>query len=224
MSFDDDRPRGVLSPADRAYLLGTREMSHEQSKRNAAARIRKRVRQAVLDFGLLVHALPEKDRTQVFAGVEDDAFVDGLAAMLSFVYLGLREQGVPFERVLVPAVEKAEETYAATTLGTSVEADVTFDVARDVGPGVADVAASVERGDPVTPRELFSLVVRGGDDLAGVESVLVQSTAGDDEGFLDRLAGYLGAEVEQRPLNRALLHLPEEGAGLRGGRGERDGA
>jgi len=208
MSFEDDRPRGVLSPADRAYLLGTREMSHEQSKRNAEARIRKRVHQAVLDFGLLVHALPEKDRKQVFAGVEDDAFLDGLVATLSFVYLGLREQGVPFEDVLVPAVVKAEEAYAATTLGTSVEADVAFEVTRDVGPGVADVAARVGRGDPVTPKELFSLVVRGDGDLDDVESVLVQVTPGDDEGFVDRLAGYLDAEVEERPLNRVRLHLP----------------
>jgi len=207
MSFEDDRPRGVLSPADRAYLLGTREMSHEQSKRNAEARIRERVREAVLDFGLLVHALPEKDRKQVFAGVEDDAFVDGLAAMLSFVYLGLREQGVPFEQVLAPAVVKAEEAYAATTLGSSVEADVVFEVTRDVGRGVSDVAARVDRGEPVTPRELFSLVVRGAGRLDDHESVLVQVTADDDAGFVERLAGYLDADVEQRPLNRVRLHL-----------------
>lgn len=207
MSFDDDRPRGLLSPADRQYLLGTREMTHEQSKRNAEARIRERVRQGVLDFGLLVHALPEKDRKQVFASVDDDAFVDGLAAMLSFAYLGLREQGVPFERVLEPAVVKAEETFAATTLGTSVDADVTFEVTRDVGPGVADVAARVERGDPVTPKELFSLVVRGDGGLDDVDSVLVQVTPGDDDGFVDRLAGYLDATVEERPLNRVRLGL-----------------
>lgn len=209
MSFDDDRPRGVLSPADRAYLLGTREMSHEQSKRNAEARIRGRVHQAILDFGLLVHALPEKDRKQVFEGVEDRAFVDGLAAMLSFVYLGLREQGVPFEQVLEPAVVKAEESYAATALGTSVEADVTFEVTREVGPGVADVAARLDRGVPVTPRELFSLVVQGDGRLDDHDTVLVQVTAGDDSGFLERLAGYLDAEVEERPLNRVRLHLPE---------------
>ncbi len=35
MNTDIDRERGILSPADRAYLLGEREMSHEQSKRNA---------------------------------------------------------------------------------------------------------------------------------------------------------------------------------------------
>jgi DNA-3-methyladenine glycosylase II len=40
---DDGRDRGVLSPADRAYLRGETELGSAQSERNARARIRDRV-------------------------------------------------------------------------------------------------------------------------------------------------------------------------------------
>jgi len=216
MRFRTDRPRGVLSRADREYLLGETEMTHEQSERNAEARIRERVRDAVLDFNLLVHTLAAKDRRQVFEkSIDDREFVEGLTAMLSFAYMGLKESGVEFDHVLVPAIRKSEEVYAADALGSSVDVEVTFDVETRVRTALDDVTARIEAGEPVAPTELFSLVVGDGTALGDVDEVVVQRGTGEDprdgNGFVERIAAFLDAEVTPLPLNRVRLRLGDGG-------------
>ncbi len=210
MDFDIDRPRGMLSKADRTYLLGEAEMTHDQSKRNAEARIRNRVHETVVDFNLLVHTLAEKDRRQVFeAAADDPEFIRGLRGMLSFAYLGLKETGVDFEHVLEPAVRKAEEVHAAGALSSTVDVDVTFDVATHTRTNIDDVTARIRDGRAVTPGELFSVVVGDDESLTDVETILVQCR-GDEEReaeFVARLADFFDAEVEDRPLNRVRLRM-----------------
>lgn len=218
---DADRPRGILSPADREYLLGEAEMAHEQSRRNAEARIRQRVTDAVLDFGLLVHALSEKDRRQIFEkGLDDEAFADGLMTMLAFAYMGLKEQGVDFEHVLVPAIRKSEEVYAADALGSTVGVDVTFDVETTVETELDDVHARIREHEPVTPTELFSTVVAGDSAIADASSIVLQlGTDEDRDDYVDRFARFLDADVEELPLNRVRLRLPDDGIDLANGAG-----
>lgn len=213
MNFDPDRPRGILSTADREYLLGDAEMSHEQSKRNAEARIRERVTNAVLDYALLVHGLEKKDRRQIFEkSVDDPAFVDGLMAMLSFAYLGCKESGIEFEHVLGPAIRKSEEVYAADVLGTTVDVDVSLDVDARYGTELDDVTRAIRAGDPVTPAELFSVAIANDPVIDEVSTIDLQVTGDGDrdgEDFVRRIADYLDAEREKLPLNRVRLHLPE---------------
>ncbi len=210
--IDRDRDRGVLSPADREFLLGERELSHEQSRRNAEARIRNRIEDAILDFDLLLHTLSKKDRRQVFDDVHtDDAFLDGLRAMLAFTYIGTAEQGLDFETVVIPAVRASEEAMAAKAAGENVSVEVTFDVDTEVGDSLEGVAATLEAGDPVTPRELFSIVMAGEYDPRALEEIPLRlSTAGGetqpgDDQFLERLANYLEADLEVLSETRAVL-------------------
>lgn len=206
----DDRPRGMLSPADRAFLRGEAEMTHEQSRRNAASRVRGRVGEAVRDFALLAHTFDGRDRANVFGAVDDPAFRDGLTAMLSVTYLGLKEQGVEFADLLEPAVRKAEEVYAADTLGSAAEVSVDFDVTASYGTSVADAAAKVRDGATVTPEELFSLTMTGDAALDDASRVLVQlprDVDGERDDVVDRLAAYLDATVTERPLNRVALEI-----------------
>ncbi|MFC4543008.1 hypothetical protein ACFO5R_13855 [Halosolutus amylolyticus] len=224
MNTEIDRERGVLSPADRAYLLGEREMDHEQSKRNAEARIRRRIHAGVLDFDLLLHTLSEKDRRQIFeATTTDDAFLDGLRAMLAFVYLGTERYGVDFEAVLEPAIRSSEEFLAATDRDESVSVDVTFDVETTVESSLSGIAARLDAGEPVTPRELFSVIMQGDYDPRGRDRI--ELVRADDHraeaGFLDRLAAYLDGEVTHVSDSRAVIHLQsdapaEESAGADG--------
>jgi len=210
MKFDTDRPRGMLSPADRNYLLGEAEMEHEQSKRNAEARIRERVVNSIVDFNLLVHTLKKKDRRQIFdKSVDDEEFVDGVMAMLSFAYVGLKESGVEFDHVLEPAIRKSEEVYAADVLGSTVDVDIEFDVKTQVRTELDDVNARIERGDPVSPAELFSVIIGGDLSLDEVEEVVLQRGADGDsrqgQEFVERIAEFMDAEVEELPLNRVRL-------------------
>ncbi|MFA9425597.1 hypothetical protein [Natronorubrum sp. A-ect3] len=210
MNSDIDRERGVLSPADRAYLLGEREMSHEQSKRNAEARIRRRIHAAVLDFDLLLHTLPEKDRKQLFErATTDEAFLDGLRALVAFLYLGTEKYGVDFEDVLEPAIRSSEEYLAATDREANVSVDVTLDVETTVESSLKGVAARLDADEPVTPRELFSLVMQGTYDARSHDRITLVRT--DDEqtpdGFLERLASYLDGELRFVSDSRAVIRL-----------------
>jgi len=209
MDYLTDRDRGILSPADRAFLLGETEMSHEQSRRNAAARIRNRIRLGIEDCNLLAHTLAASDRQGVFAAVDDPAFVDGVSAMLYLTYLGLKEQGIDFERVLEPAVRRAEEVYAAETLGSAVDVGVTLDVQTDYGTSVDVAADKLRAGKPVAPAELFSVVMADDPSLDAVSTITVQlpRDADPDDGVVTRLARYLDATVTHRPLNRVELTL-----------------
>ncbi|MFA9417042.1 hypothetical protein [Natrinema sp. HArc-T2] len=210
MNTDIDRERGVLTPADRAYLLGEREMSHEQSKRNAEARIRQRIHAAALDFDLLLHTLPEKDRRQVFERTAtDEKFLDGLRAMIAFTYLGLETHGVGFEDVLEPAVRSSEEYLAATDHDVSVSVDLTFDVETTVESSLSGVVSRLEAGEPVTPRELFSVVMQGDYDATGLDRITVVGADADQltDGFLERLAAYLEGELRHVTDSRAELVL-----------------
>jgi len=213
MNTDTDRERGVLSPADRAYLLGEREMNHEQSKRNAEARIRRRIHAATLDFDLLLHTLPEKDRKQVFERTTtDEAFLDGLRAMLAFVYLGTVKYGVDFEAILEPAVRSSEEYLAATNREETVLVDVTFDVETTVESSLGDLTERLAAQEPVTPRELFSIVMQGDYDATRHDRITVVRTAdGDGEPSLERLAAYLDGELRHVTDSRAVIDLEAVG-------------
>ena len=229
MNTDTDRDRGILSPADRDYLLGDVEMSHEQSKRNAEARIRQRIFDGVVDFDLLVPFLEEKDRRQVFERAHsEEEFVDGLTAMLAFTYLGLKEQGIDFERVLVPAVRSAEEAYAVEQSATNVSVEISFDVETTVQSTLEGIESRVAAGEPVTPRELFSLVIEGGRDVAVHDRIVLRLTEGDEgedgdgdgdedesggqaaeHAHVERLAAYLEGEVRYASDRLAVIHVSE---------------
>ncbi|MCU4974714.1 hypothetical protein OB955_18505 [Halobacteria archaeon AArc-m2/3/4] len=212
MNTDTDRERGILSPADREYLLDEREMSHEQSKRNAEARIRRRITDGIVDFGLFVHYLERTDRQQVFAqATTDEAFVDGLTAMVAFAYIGLKEHGIDFERVLVPAVRSAEEAYAVEQSSTNVTVDVHFDVETTVNTTLEGIDGRITAGELVTPRELFSLVIEGGRDVANHDRIRLRlADDGSDRNHVERLAAYLEAEVRYPTASRAVLEIDDD--------------
>ncbi|WP_394739247.1 hypothetical protein [Natronococcus roseus] len=210
MNTDIDRDRGILTPADREFLLGERELSHEQSRRNVEARVRRRVIDSVLDFDILLHTLSAKDRRQVFAELTGDPdSLDGLKAMLAFAYIGTDEQGVGFEDVLVPAVRHSEEACAASRRGANVSVDVTFEVETSVESTLEGVAERLDAGDPVTPQELFSLVMQGEHD-PGAHDRIALAVGGEedvDDQFLERLATYLEGELRRPTPSRAVIRL-----------------
>lgn len=216
MNTDTDRERGLLTEADREFLLGEVEMEHEQSTRNAAARIRRRIENGILDFDLAVHYLDERDRRQVFErATEDQAFLDGLVAMVSFAYIGLKEQGVDFERVLEPAVRGAETAYAVEQLSANVDVDVAFEVETDVNSTLEGIEERIEAGTPVTPRELFSLVMEREADLVDRDRITLRVDDGPvrENEHVERLSDYLDASVRYPTDSLAVLHWDGEADG-----------
>lgn len=91
------RDRGIISHDDRRYLKGLSDMEYASSERKARMRIRNRIRDALLDFSILMENLETRDREQVFFRSEnmgrdfshdlEDALVDAVALF----YLGLSD-------------------------------------------------------------------------------------------------------------------------------------
>ncbi|MWG35818.1 hypothetical protein [Halomarina oriensis] len=149
----DDRDRGLLSSADRAFLRGEADLSSVQSERNARARIRDRVYDGVLDFELLVERLSERDRTLVFekrfGSMEGTAAHDALVSALAFVYRAVGDTDLDFEDVLREAVNVAE---ASEDRAASVDLDVTYHSLT-----VPELRRKLDRGESLSLTELAFL-------------------------------------------------------------------
>jgi len=187
MPDSDERDRGVLTEADRAFLRGDRELSSVQAERNARARIRDRVYAALLDFEVLVEHLEDRDAELVFgkrASESDgtEAF-DAFVSTLAFLYRGLDETDLDFETVLREGVNLAE---ADNDRAATVDYDVTFHaldadhlrekVAAGESLSLPEIAFLYE-SDDVTRDELADLL--GESRADGVEDGRVQAEVTD---------------------------------------------
>jgi hypothetical protein len=123
----DSRPRGILSPADRAYLTGEADLASDQSVYDARYRIRERIRHALLDFALLFDHLSEADREQVFRPDDEtrDAFTESLVSAVGFLYLGTATYDPPRENLFAEGIRRAaEREHGGETAFCSVRIDV----------------------------------------------------------------------------------------------------
>ena len=113
---DSDRPRGILTPSDRDFLLGQKTDYTDHSKKQKRNRIRRRVRNAILDFSILFEYMEERDRETVFDPDDEDrdAYTQGITDMLAFLHLGTMGYHTPFKDMLSEGVGKAEQQLAGS--------------------------------------------------------------------------------------------------------------
>jgi hypothetical protein len=116
MAVASDRPRGILTPSDRDFLLGRKTDYTEHSMKQKRNRIRRRVRNAILDFSILFANLEERDRETVFDPDDEDreAYTRGITDMLAFLHLGTMGYYTPFKDMLAEGVRKAEQRLAGS--------------------------------------------------------------------------------------------------------------
>lgn len=62
MPEDTDRPRGILSPSNREYLLGNKEYKNEATENQIRQDIRDRIYHSILDLELIDLYLGERDK------------------------------------------------------------------------------------------------------------------------------------------------------------------
>ena len=108
----DDRPRGILTKADRAYLRGETQLANDQSERNTRRRIRNRVLESTRDFEVLVEHLSERDRQLIFekglGELDGPVAYDVLVSALAFLYLGIEDTDCTVEEILREGINVAE--------------------------------------------------------------------------------------------------------------------
>src|SRR6056297_2836358 len=142
----DARDRGILSPADRAYLRGETTLASEQSERNTRARIRNRIDASIRDFELLIEHLSERDRELVFDGEDGIETFDALVSAVAFLYECVDDTGLSFERVLSEAINLAE---AKRDRAAVVDIDVALQTLT-----VEQLREKLRRGDTLSLPEL----------------------------------------------------------------------
>lgn len=172
---DGERDRGILSPADRAYLRGEADLASVQSERNARARIRDRVRDGLLDFELLVEHLSERDRGLVFEerlDAEGTAAFDALVSAVAFLYAGVGDTDLTFETVLSEGVNLAE---APNDRAATVDFEVTYRALSD-----EEVRRKVREGEPLSLTE-----VAYADASPGIDAAEFAAAVGDDDAGVD---------------------------------------
>ncbi len=158
-AFDPDRDRGVLTPSDREFLLGRKTDYTEHSKKQKRNRIRRRVRNAILDFTILFEHLDERDRETVFDPEDDEgeAYTRGITDTLAFLHLGTMGYSTPFKHMLARGVSKGEQELAGSDYRM---VNVSFNVDPVGRIDVDEVVEKLDQGqfDEITDEELRAFV------------------------------------------------------------------
>ena len=159
LAYATDRERGILTPSDREFLVGTKTDYTDHSKKQKRNRIRRRLRNAILDFTILFEHLEDRDRETVFNPEDDsrEAYTQGIIDMLGFLHLGTMGYHVPFKHMLGQGVNQAEQKLAGSDY-RMVTVDFNVDPVGQID--VADVVAKLDDSsfDEVTDEELRAFV------------------------------------------------------------------
>lgn len=159
LAYDPDRDRGILTPSDREFLLGRKTDYTDHSKKQKRNRIRRRIRNAILDFTIVFEHLDDRDRETVFdpEDEERDAYTRGIVDMLALLHLGTMGYSTPFKDMLAQGVYKAEQELAGSDYRM---VNVYFNVDPVGQIDVDEVIDKLERGrfDEITDEELRAFV------------------------------------------------------------------
>jgi len=212
---EKDRERGILSPADREFLLtGGENLSSEQSRRNTRRRIRNRIRNAIIDFDLIVRLLSDEDKQLVFEeeGEWQPAFMSGQKAMIEFLYSALADTGEPidFETVLKSGVHDGElERHDGP-----VFVNVDFDVKTDVQFDIQSARERFEKGETLTIAEIGALLATGAVDEDELNQL---SELAQEKGVVESSISPMQAEYSERKTGESFdgdgsIDLPTDAA------------
>lgn len=163
---ETDRPRGILSKADRKYLTQTLDERKEnytrQGRSNRKRNIRERLRNGLLDMDLILRGL-ELDVLEQAFDVEQENSEDSLptieslfgnlearmAGALAIMYIATDQVTAPgsqndyFEFLLKRAIWKAKEIEEPGNNNTHIQYSVRFDVLGEVNADVTKIANKI---------------------------------------------------------------------------------
>ncbi len=153
----EERPRGILSPADRKYLKNPDEYS-DQAAYERRQSIVTRVHEAFHDFPVLVSRLEEERRREAFEDRDldhKDHTLNVLSSAFAFLYLGITDTVEPeelakdaFEDSIADGVQRAYLQRGISVDGVTVTIEV------DTGPTIEELKDE-ENPDPETLFQLF---------------------------------------------------------------------
>lgn len=176
----EDRPPGILTRGDREYLLGEKDYKSVEAESNKRRAIRKRIRNGLLDFGLIERHLGVKDRDKIFeqAAQSDDAaradFVEAIELLISWLYLGLKKGGFNAKAIFESGIEIGESEFGIGGSAKIVQSEVNLNIRTREIEGVQQTIDKLESGKPVEAYQLYQLIQNDvAVDLDDVDEVVV---------------------------------------------------
>jgi len=159
LTFSADRSRGILTPSDREFLLGRKTDYTEHSRKQKRNRIRRRVRNAILDFTILFDYLEERDRELVFNPDAEhrEEYTRGITNVLAFLHLGTMGYYTPFKHMLAEGVNRAEQELAGSDY-RMVSVEFNVDPVGNIDVDAVLEKLEEERFEEVTDEELRAFV------------------------------------------------------------------
>ncbi|RBI59058.1 hypothetical protein DMJ13_24950 [halophilic archaeon] len=195
LAYSADRDRGILTPSDREFLIGRKSDYTEHSRKQKRNRIRRRIRNAILDFTIIFEHLEDRDRETVFNPDDDarDAYTQGITDLLAFLHLGTMGYYTPFKDMLGQGVNKAEQELAGSDY-RMVTVDFNVDPVGQID--VDEVIDKLEFGDfdEITDEELRAFVRL----LAESEDFSATSMRTDMKEQMNEFIAKVNAAAEQR--------------------------
>jgi hypothetical protein len=106
-----ERPRGILTDADRQFLWGLREYSHENTAISRRQAIRERVINGIFDLSYLA-MITDRDQDRIFDEFEMDAGTETLhnaiTTLVGFLYVGHGKHTEPITEYVEHGIYNAE--------------------------------------------------------------------------------------------------------------------
>ena len=166
-----NRPSGILTPTDYEFLHNVPNYyegdNARQSRYQRRQNIRRRIVTSLLDFQEIKNYLSDEQRRKIFAdpgangAADDHELWAGLESLLQWVYLGCREEGKSFDKLVTDAASTAEEEYHRID-GRLVSAEADFDVEVTENHGrVKSLSKALEEGDPLPARRIYKVPMGG---------------------------------------------------------------
>jgi len=185
-----DRPQGLLTYADREYLLGETEPRTAAAERKKRERIRRRIRHGIIDFGLAAQ-LAWDDQQMIFDDLVDDdgeitdePLYEGLVETLEFIIRNTTVQGASFGRLLRLCLQRSLGVYYLWFEGLLVEVNVEHGVSVDTESAVAlsEVNERIGSVDDVPTAALLALEEYGITSLEELRALGARIEQGGDTG------------------------------------------
>ena len=174
--MSDRRPQGMLTHSDRAYLLGESSPKTNAAERKKRQRIRRRIRNAILDFSVLVY-LDWRDLELIFdelvtesGMIGDRALYDGLIDMIELAMRQSTLQGADFGRMMEIATLRSVGVYHLVYRGWLVDVETAREttVKPEQSIPLEEVPEAIDRFEEIPLPAALALEEFGVTTLEGV--------------------------------------------------------
>lgn len=182
-SNDDGPPAALLTPTNREYLRGEKELDGA-AERALRSRIRKRIQAGLRDFSIILDRLADDDLDKVFSesvetrGGSQMPISDTISRVIAVLYLGLprgdddprKPDDDPVATVIATGIERALTRRGGAVASVSVEVDVELrddlsEIAeKDLTELSTDVLEQLLFADEITPTEFANATLENEQD------------------------------------------------------------